>query len=202
MSSKFIVFEGGEGCGKSTQARLLSDALGAVLTREPGGSEVGEKIRGLLLDCETVGLNARAEALMMAADRAQHVSEVIEPALRRGSHVVCDRFVGSSIAYQGYGREMELDKIRSLSNWATGGLSPDLVVLLDVPVRVAAERLARTLDRFEREDVSFHERVREGFLAQASEDPQGWVVLDGADPIEVVAHRVRSVVRERLQLSL
>lgn len=194
------MLEGGEGCGKSTQADLLAGALDAVLTREPGGTDIGAQVRRLLLDRRTVGLNARAEALLMAADRAQHVAEVIAPALLGGRHVVCDRFTGSSVAYQGYGRGMDVGEIRDLSAWATAGLSPDLVLLIDVPREAAVRRLNRDLDRFEREAADFHQRVRDGFLAQAEEASDIWCVIDGDASIEIVRGRVRSAVAGRLGL--
>lgn len=202
MVARFVVFEGGEGCGKSTQARLLADALGAILTHEPGGTRIGEQIRGLLLDHRAVDLDPGAEALMMAADRAQHVAEVIVPALEQGRHVVCDRYIGSSVAYQGFGRGMDIDEIVELSRWATGGLVPDLVILLDIPPEAARRRLERSLDRFEREGLEFHHRVREGFLAQAASEPDRWCVIDGDTPVTEVSSRVRTVVAERLQLSM
>ncbi len=200
MTGRFIALEGGEGSGKSTQARLLADALGAVSTYEPGDTAVGAAIRSLLLDPATSGLDDRAEALLMAADRAQHAREVIRPALESGRHVVCDRFVASSIAYQGYGRGMPPDRIADLSAWATGGLLPDLTVLLDLPVHVAEARLSSAKDRFEAAGPDFHERVVNGYRTMAADDPAGWVVIDGTGTIEAVAAAVRAAVRERLGL--
>jgi len=197
---RFIAFEGGEACGKSTQAARLAEALGAVLTREPGGTVIGAKLRALVLDPSTEGLEDRAEALIMAADRAQHVAEVVAPALASGRHVVSDRFAGSSIAYQGHGRGLPVAEVRQLSEWATGGVWPDLVVLLDVPSAIADERLGATRDRMEAEPAAFHAAVLEGFRAQATDDPGRWVVLDGRGTIDEVAASVRSAVRERLQL--
>ena len=197
---RFIAFEGGEGCGKSTQAALLADALDAVLTREPGGTVIGGRLRAVLLDPATVGLSARAEALLMAADRAQHVAEVIEPALAAGRHVVTDRFAGSSIAYQGHGRGLPVDEIHDLSRWATDGVWPDLVILLDVPAAEADRRLGASRDRMEAEPVAFHDAVIEGFRAQAAAEPDRWVVIDGSPSIEVVSAAVSAAVAERLQL--
>lgn len=199
---RFIAFEGGEACGKSTQAARLADALDAVLTREPGGTAIGAQLRAVLLDPATVDLSARAEALLMAADRAQHVAEVIEPALAAGRHVVTDRFAGSSIAYQGHGRGLPVEEIRDLSMWATGGVWPDLVILLDVPPAEADRRLGAARDRMEAEPVSFHDAVIEGFRAQATAEPQRWVVIDGTPSIEVVSAAVVAAVVERLQLPL
>ena len=197
---RFIAFEGGEACGKSTQSALLASALDAVLTREPGGTVIGARLRSLVPDPATEGLAPRAEALLMAADRAQHVAEVVEPALAAGRHVVTDRFAGSSIAYQGHGRGLPVDEIRGISRWATGGVWPDLMVLLDVPAAVADRRLGTARDRMEAEPSAFHAAVIEGFRAQAADEPDRWVVLDGTGSIDDVAAAVRRVVAERLQL--
>ncbi|HEX2038846.1 MAG TPA: dTMP kinase [Acidimicrobiales bacterium] len=195
MRGRLVAFEGGEGCGKSTQAALLADRLPAVLTREPGGTAIGERVRELLLDRGVVDLDARAEALLMAAARAQHVAEVVEPNLATGRDVVTDRFAHSSIAYQGYGRGLPVDEVRSLSAWASGGLWPDVVVLLDVPDDVARQRLG-SLDRFEAEGGGFHERVVVGFREMAA--AEGWAVVDGVGTVEEVAERVWAAVRDRL----
>lgn len=192
MSGLLIAFEGGEARGKSTQARLLADRLGAVLTREPGGTAMGERVRALLLEHGSGGsdiVDARAEALLMAAARAQHVAEVVAPALAAGRVVVTDRFSHSSLAYQGYGRGLPLDEVRSLSDWATGGLWPDAVVMLDLASDVAASRRGHP-DRFESEDAEFHARVEAGFAALAAEEPQRWRVVDGSGPVDEVAARV------------
>jgi dTMP kinase len=197
MAGRFIAFEGGEGCGKSTQAARLAARLGAVLTREPGGTPIGAGLRAVLLDPATVGLDPRAEALLMAADRAQHVAEIVRPALDAGRDVVTDRYAYSSLAYQGYGRGLDLAGVRSLSAWATGDLWPDLVVLLDVPAEVAAERLGRSLDRFEAEGGGFHQRVVDGFRALAEADPSRWVVIDGSTTEDVVGDAVWSAMMAR-----
>ena len=199
---KFIAFEGGEACGKSTQSQRLATEIDAVLTREPGGTAVGAQLRAVLLDPQTVNLSDRAEALLMAADRAQHVAEVVEPALASGRHVVTDRFAGSSIAYQGHGRGLPVNEIRDLSLWATSGVWPDLIVLLDVPEAEADRRLGSSRDRMESEPASFHAAVMEGFRAQAAADPDRWVVIDGTPSIELVSAAVFAVVAERLQLPL
>lgn len=197
---RFVVFEGGEGCGKSTQSARLAVRLDALLTREPGGTDIGTEIRALLLGRSTQGLSDRAEALLMAADRAQHVAETIEPALAAGRHVVCDRYLGSSVAYQGYGRELDPDEVRDLSLWATGGLLPDLVVLLVVPAAEADRRTGGARDRIEDAGAAFHQRVADGFLAQADADPDRWVVVDGAGTLEEVGAAVDAAVHERLGL--
>jgi dTMP kinase len=200
LPARFIALEGGEGSGKSTQAHRLATWLDARLTREPGGTEIGSQLRQILLDPRTVGLSARAEALMMAADRAQHIDEVVTPALEAGRHVVSDRFVGSSIAYQGYGRGLDPDEVLRISQWACHGVWPDLVVLLDVSVEVASARLGDERDRFEREEEGFHRRVADGFRSLAAADPGQWAVVDGEADEDEVAARVRDVVANRLQL--
>jgi dTMP kinase len=199
---RFIAFEGGEACGKSTQSARLAMALDAVLTREPGGTEIGTQLRAVLLDPATTNLSDRAEALLMAADRAQHVAELVEPALAGGRHVVTDRFAGSSIAYQGFGRGLPIEEIRQLSLWATGGVWPDLIVFLDVPEAEADRRLGDARDRMESEPAAFHTAVIEGFRAQAAAEPERWVVIDGSPSIDEVAAAVSAAVAERLQLPL
>jgi dTMP kinase len=199
---KFIVLEGGEGSGKSTQARRLSAALDAVQTREPGGTAVGAQLREVLLGRDTTGLSDRAEALLMAADRAQHVAEVVEPALAAGRHVVCDRFLGSSVAYQGYGRGLEPDEVRDLSVWATGGLLPDLVVLLTVPANESVRRTGGARDRIEDAGSEFHERVADGFAAQAAAEPDRWVVVDATGTKDQVTASVLAAVADRLGLEV
>ncbi|MBA2279908.1 MAG: dTMP kinase, partial [Acidimicrobiia bacterium] len=187
----FIAFEGGEGTGKSTQARLLATRLGphCVLTHEPGATVIGAAIRGIVLGTGTVGLDPRAEALLMAADRAQHVAEVVGPALAAGHPVVSDRFTGSSLAYQGHGRRLGVPEVAALSAFATDGLRPDLVVLLTVPPGVRDERMrarGRAADRLEAEAAAFHAAVEAGFVALAAADPDRWVVLDGAAGVDDV----------------
>jgi dTMP kinase len=201
VTGRLVVLEGGEGCGKSTQASLLADRLGAVLTREPGATEVGEHIRALVLDPASAGLDPRTEALLLAAARAQHVTEVIRPALAQGRHVVSDRFTGSLLAYQGYGRGLPLDDLVSLSGFATEGLEADLVVLLDLPPVVAAARRDTALDRLEAAGEAFHERVRRGFAALAGAEPERWAVVDAGGSVDEVAERVWAVTETRLGLS-
>jgi dTMP kinase len=193
-----IAFEGGEGSGKSTQARRLAERIGAVLTREPGATPVGTSIRALLLDRDTVGLDHRAEALLLAADRAQHVATVIAPALAAGQHVVTDRYLYSSLAYQGYGRGLPLDQVRALSEFA-GAPDADLVVLLTVSPAVRASRLRRALDRFEADGDDFHERVEAGFAALAAADPERWVVIDGDGALDEVTARVWAATSAMIQ---
>ena len=189
---KYIAFEGWEASGKSTQARLLSQRLDAVLTREPGGTALGLAIRDLLLG-NGPAPTERAEALLFAADRAQHLAEIVEPALAEGRDVITDRSYGSTLAYQGYGRGQSIEALMRLVEWTSGGLLPDLVVLLTVAVDTADGRLGDQRDRMESEDGDFATRVVEGFTALAEADPDRWVVVDGAGSIEEVAARVAKV---------
>jgi dTMP kinase len=198
MTGRFIVFEGGEACGKSTQARLLADRLGALFTFQPGGTALGSAIRRIVLDPSNTALDARAEALLLAADKAQHVAEVVGPALARGRDVVCDRYVASSLVYQGHGRGIDLDELRALLRFATGGLDPDLTLLLDVPDHVTDARLGEHRDRFEAESGEFHERVRAGYRSLAEADPAGWAIVDGSGTIDEVSRRVATIVHRRL----
>jgi dTMP kinase len=206
----FVVFEGGEGSGKSTQVDLLASALAAegrdvVVTREPGATDVGRQIRSLLLDRHAstgpagVVLAPRAEALLYAADRAHHVASVVRPALARGAVVVSDRYIDSSLAYQGAGRTLPVDEVSWLSAWATGGLRPDLVVLLDIDPAVGLERIAdRLADRLETESLAFHERVRYAFLDLAASDPRHYLVVDATAPPGQIAADVLERVRMML----
>lgn len=199
----FVAFEGGEGAGKSTQARLLAAWLRdlghvVVVTREPGATTIGGRLREMLLDPRTHGLSARAEALMYAADRAQHVDEVIRPALERGAVVVTDRYVDSSLAYQGAGRTLPRHEVRRMSQWATGGLVPDLTVVLDVDPAVGLARSVGPTDRLESEELTFHQRVRAGFLDLAEDAPHRYLVTDATQPPDVVARIVRERVAQHL----
>lgn len=198
VPAAWIAFEGGEGCGKSTQARRLAATLGAVATREPGGTRIGGRVRSLLLDPATERLDARAEALLMAADRAQHLAEVVLPALAAGRDVVSDRSVHSSLAYQGVARGLGVEHVRAVNDWALQGHWPHLVLLITVPDHVAEARLGPQRDRFEREGVGFHRRVAEAYLEFAAADPDRWAVVDGTGSVEAVAAEVLAVVRERL----
>ena len=199
MTGRYITLEGAEGCGKSTHAARLADALSAVLTRETGGTAIGQRIRAILHDTSVTDLSHRAEALLTAADRAQHLHQVVGPALADGRHVVSDRSVYSTLAYQGYGRELPLSEVRHINEWALGGLWPHLVLLLDASPEVLEKRMpGRQLDRFEREGDEFHRRVRAGFRALAEAEPDRWVIIDAGVPHEQVAASIRAAVRERL----
>jgi len=197
----FITLEGIEGCGKSTQAARLAAALGerVVLTREPGGTELGRGVRSLLLDHQHGGMRAEAEVLLFFADRAQHVGEVVRPALAAGRIVVCDRYVDSSLAYQGHGRGLPLELLGAVAQLATGGLQPDLTLWLDLPVEIGLERVARRggHDRLEAEALEFHRRVAAGYVALAAGAPTRYVRIDADASVEQVAQRLLDVVRER-----
>lgn len=197
VRGRFVALEGGEASGKSTQAHLLAERLGAVLTREPGGTHLGEVARDLLLDPAHPHLVDRAEALLFAAARAQHVAEVIEPALSAGRDVVCDRFAGSSAAYQAFGRGLDLDEVLALSAFAVDGTWPDLNVLLVVDAEVARARLGER-DKLEQAGDAFHDRVAAGFDALAASDPGRWVRLDASGTVEEVAARVWAAVEPLL----
>jgi len=199
----FLALEGGEGAGKSTQGRLLAQWLQlqgceVVTTREPGATPVGQRIRELLLDPATAGLGARAEALLYAADRAQHVATVVMPALQRGAVVLTDRYVDSSLAYQGAGRELDRDDVARLSRWATGGLRPDLTVLLDIDPAMGLARVPGAPDRLELESLEFHQRVRQGFLDLAADAPDRYLVVSATDAPEAV----HAAIRARVELLL
>ena len=198
----FIVLEGGDASGKSTQARQLADRLRSngrdvVETFEPGATQTGAAIRALLLDGDGP-VDPTTEALLLAADRAQEVTDVVRPALGRGADVVSDRFVPSSLAYQGVGRGLGVERVEKLNRWATGGLEPDVVVVLDVDEAVATSRRDAPGDRLERAGAEFHAAVRDAYRTLGAD--RGWVVIDGNDDPELVSERVWAVVRERLGL--
>jgi dTMP kinase len=211
-----VTFEGPEGGGKSTQASLLVRELqrrghSAILAREPGGTEVGERIRAILQSPENEALTPVAEALLFNASRAQLTSEVIWPHLLTGDVVVCDRFIDSTLAYQGYGQGLDLDVLKTVTNFATDGLTPDLTILLDLPVEAGLNRKLepgsgcadlesskRTWDRIEARDRAFHERVRAGFRTIVAEDPARWLILDGCEPLDRLAQKILSEVLDRL----
>ena len=200
-SGKYIAFEGLEGCGKSTHAKRLATRLDAVITREPGGTAIGSILRNILVDPTNTALSPRTEALLMSADRAQHIAELIAPALASGRHVVSDRSVYSSLAYQGYGREQDLDELRRLNDWAIGGLWPDLVIYIDVPIEILLERLKkRELDRFEREDRSFFDRISAGFMTMAANDPQRWMIVDGTPSKDDLEKLIADGLHQRLAI--
>lgn len=203
----FVVFEGGEGAGKTTQIEALMKWLQArgedvVVTREPGGTEIGERIRSVLLDPELASMDPRAEALLYAADRAQHVAQLIGPALQEGKIVVSDRFLDSSLAYQGLARGLGLDEIYDISHWATGGLVPDLVFYLKVDPKTGFGRLTGDTDRLESEGISFHERVSIAYRKLAKQFPDRFVVLDGSRSPAEIHDEVVKVLEERAESRL
>ena len=206
MAGLFISFEGGDGSGKSTQVDLLAKALAdagrdVVVTREPGGTAMGAEIRNLLLHGDDMG--PRAEALLYAADRSHHVQSKIRPALERGAVVVTDRFLDSSVAYQGAARELGTEEVRDLSLWAVGGLLPDITFLLDVSAHVSAERAAaRTggkLDRLERAGAEFHEAVREQYRLLAEREPERFHILDASRAPDDLAAEIGGVVNRLIE---
>ena len=199
----FLALEGGEGAGKSTQARLLAiwlrdQGYDVVTTHEPGATKVGLRLRALLLDTAHTGLAPQAEALMYAADRAEHVQSVIIPALERGAIVVTDRYVDSSLAYQGAGRQLPVSEIAELNDWATGGLRPELTILLDLPPVTGLGRRRSSADRLESEPAEFHQRVRSGFLTLAAAEPDRYLVLNADRPEADVSRDIQQRVRELL----
>jgi dTMP kinase len=206
MSGRFIVFEGPEGSGKSTQARRLAEWLrggldDVVLTREPGGTPLGERIRELLLAHDAYAMLPEAEALLYAAARAQHVGDVVRPALERSATVVCDRFVDSSIAYQAGGRGLPLDQIVAIQRLAVGDVRPDLRLLLDLPVAIGLERrfaAGEEINRIDRAEIAFHERVRRMYLRLAEQEPAQWVLIDATLPVDAVFDEVVAAVAQRL----
>lgn len=202
MNGFFVAFEGGDHSGKSTQTRLLAESLtraghDVVETRQPGGTPAGLTMRSILLDPATGDLDPRAEALLYAADKAHHVTAVVEPALERGAVVVCDRYIDSMIAYQGTGRGLGEDDVAWVARWATKGLRPDLTVLLDVDPAHAVDRIGDK-DRLERAGDDFHLRVREALLRLAARDPDRYLVIPGLQGIDDTARLVLEYVGSRL----
>jgi dTMP kinase len=203
---RFITFEGPEGGGKSTQIRAVAAELAAhgvpyLLTREPGGTAIGEQIRALLLGVENRAMVARTEVFLLLAARAQHIHEVITPALKRGETVLCDRFAGATFAYQGYGRGLPLDELQRLQTFAAGAVVPDLTLLFDVPVEIglARRQAAGDVNRLDAAGLDFHRRVRNGYLALAAADPAHWETLDASAPLDVVTKQTLAIFSERLR---
>ncbi len=191
----YIAFEGPEGSGKSTQAARLAKKTGALLTREPGATQLGKSIREALLSNSGAEISAESEAILMAADRAQTTREIVVPAMKRGQHVITDRSVYSSFAYQGYGRGLELEYLRELNRLALADVWPQYVVLIDLPAEAAMGRLNRELDRFELAGEDFHQRVNAGYKAMAQANPDSWIVVDGSGSVKQVEERVWGKVR-------
>jgi dTMP kinase len=199
----FIIFEGGEGCGKSTQSKLLLKKLKqqnipVILTHEPGGTALGNELRKVLKRKGGSSISPRAELFLFAASRAQLVAEVIRPALQEGRVVICDRFTSSTLVYQGYGRELGLNAIEVVNNMATENLKPDLIILLDISPEQGLARKRSSTDRFELEGLSFHRRVREGYLKMAAAEPDRWLVIDSSLPKGEVAEIIWDRVSQLL----
>ena len=203
----FITFEGGEGSGKSVQARTLyrklsQSAIPALLTHEPGGTPCGNRIERWLKWSQGKDISPLAELLLFNASRAQLVSEVLRPNLEKGKVVICDRYTGSTTAYQSYGRGLDLELVEAINNAATQGLKPDLIVLLDIPVEAGlARKGVKRQDRFEQEAIAFHQRVRKGYLKLAANEPERWLVIDASQSKakirEIIWQRVRQLIRQK-----
>jgi len=201
MPGRYIAFEGVEGCGKSTHVKRLATHLDALVTREPGGTGIGTLLREILANTENTHLSPRAEALLMSADRAQHLHELVIPTLEAGRHVISDRSVYSSLAYQGYGRNLDLSELRRINDFAIGSRWPDVVVYLRVDLAAVRQRLEkRDTDRFEREDDAFFTRVMNGFEELAAQEPDRWLVIDATPPKDELELIIRRAVTERLGL--
>jgi dTMP kinase len=203
--SLFITLEGPDGGGKSTQAKELAahlrrEGVDVLLTREPGGTPIGDQIRGILMSLDNAGMIPRAEFLLFSASRAQLVHQVIRPHLDKGGVVVCDRFYDSSLAYQGYGHGLDRETLRTVTAFATGGLKPDLTLLLDLPVEsgLGRRREAGHWNRLDDYDLEFHRRLRDGYQRMAGEEPERWVVIDATRSMEEVQAEIRSIVAGRL----
>jgi len=202
----FITFEGSEGTGKTSQLSALLDYLCqqgyTVLTpREPGGTPIGEQVREVLFNHANTAMQARTEVLLFQASRAQLVEEVIRPYLAQGGIVICDRYADSTLAYQGYGRQLDLGQLRALIEFATGGLKPDLSVLLDVPVEIGLQRRNQdgSLNRLDVLDLEFYHRVRQGYLEMARQEPERWEVVDAGQDWDTVQSKIRQIVLQRLK---
>ena len=194
----FITFEGADGCGKTTQIKLIDEYLRnkgykTLLTREPGAKGLGEKIREILLNYEGE-VSSRCESFLFLADRAQHVDCIIKPALKDGVIVLCDRHTDSTVAYQGYGRGLDIEEIKKLNNLATGGLKPDLTLVFDVDIETSQARVGKNKDRMESAGIEFFKKVREGFLEIAKEEPQRVKVIDSSDTIENIHKKVVELI--------
>ena len=210
--TQFITFEGGDGTGKSTQLQALENYLSGrgrscLLTREPGGTSLGKLIRQVLLEVGKQPINSPTELFLYLADRAQHIQEVVAPALAQGKIVLCDRHTDSTLAYQGFGRGINVDLLRRLNDMASGGISPDLTILFDCPVEIALSRttarrlptgVAHREDRFEREELEFHERVRAGFLELARAEPKRFHIVDASRSVAEVGQEIKNIIDREL----
>jgi dTMP kinase len=202
----FITFEGPDGSGKTTQARLLAEWLrdqsyDVILTREPGGTDIGDQIRAVLHDPQNVAMDARAEILLYSASRAQHVAQLIRPALAAGKIVISDRYADSTLAYQGYGRELDMEALRTITHFATGGLTPDLTLYLDIMPEAGLQRRqvgGGEWNRLDAETLEFHQRVQAGYRVLARQESERWAVIDGERSVEEVQAELRVYVQARL----
>jgi len=206
--SLFITLEGPDGSGKTRQASLLAKRLrtlghDVLLTREPGGTEIGEQIRQVLMSLDNTLMDPRTEFLLFSASRAQHVSERIRPHLEHGGIVICDRYFDASLAYQGYGHRLDLDSLRTITSFATQDLTPDLTLLLDLPVEKGLQRREQggNWNRLDAYDLEFHRRVRQGYLALAESQPQRWIVIDGLQHVDQVHAEIQQAVETKLAQS-
>ncbi len=203
----FITFEGGEGCGKSYQTGILFRKLSklnipAILTHEPGGTPVGDKITRLLKWAKEADMSGLTELLLFNASRSQLVDEVIKPALHKNKIVICDRFTDSTVAYQGYGRGISIDIIKEINNTATGGLKPDLTILLDMPVESGLARKSKQkADRFHRENLAFHRKIRSGFLKLAAAEPERWLIIDAGQSRAKISQQIWARINELIKES-
>ena len=202
----FITLEGPDGGGKSSQAQCLAEYLRAenievLLTREPGGSPIGDQIRNVIMELENTDMDARTEFLLFSASRAQHIAEVVRPNLENGLTVISDRFFDSSLAYQGYGQRLPLDTLKAITNFATSGLTPDLTLLLDLPVEEGLRRREAdgNWNRMDAYDIDFHRRVRRGYLKLAAETPERWVILNAEQSFDALQDEIRHAVMARLK---
>lgn len=202
----FITLEGPEGSGKSSQLPLLQDFLinmgySVYSTREPGGTPIGDQIRDVLLDNQNIEMHPRAEILLFQASRAQLVEQVILPRIKRGEIVLCDRYADSTIAYQGYGHQVNLEILSAIINYATGGLKPDLTFLLDIDVRLGLQRRKKEgdINRLDQLLIEFHQRVRQGYHQLAKSEPDRWELIDASQPFDQVRHEIQQVVVKRLE---
>jgi dTMP kinase len=202
----FITFEGPEGSGKTVQSQALyaylrERGLPVYLTREPGGTGIGDQIRQVLLSPENAEMLPSTEILLFSASRAQLVGQVIRPLLEQGTIVICDRYADSTLAYQGYGHGLDLELLRAITAFATGGLKPDLIIYLDIDVEEGLRRKRETAEwnRLDRKEIAFHQRVRRGYLEMAAAEPQRWLVLDAARPVAEIQERIRAKLEEMLE---
>ena len=208
MSIKFITIEGGEGSGKTSIIKLLLEDLkkeniDAISTREPGGSKIAEEIRKVILNVDNVNMDYMTEALLYAASRRQHLEEVVKPAIEQGKIVICDRYIDSSLAYQGYARNLGIDNVYNINMYATNGFLPDLTILIDIPPEVGLERIkknSREVDRLDLEKMSFHNKVHEGYLLVSKKFPSRIVIVDGNKPLIEVYEDVKRIIEEKLNL--